>query len=415
VLADLLHHTTPVLSTAVLGIARGGAPRLGNSQADGKPSGWLAASGGTDGCVALWDLSAAATAAARAAHPAAQRHADGSPCPNVAMAAESTRPRQGGSGDASAAAPPSDGMPAAAASAAVKMPAAARQRTDSGAPEAMSPVAALRGVHQSGVNDVSLAPVPESWRADGAALEAMSAALGGAPVVLATAGDDQSLCVLLLSVAGGATDADRAPSVRPARGAPAGDGRGGAAGRAAQRELPVESDSCAASVAVAATARVPNAHSSALRAVWTDGRFVFSTGLDQRLRCWGVEFQLEGSLQTDRRAAAPLSTAQAAAQLAGAGPGSSAGFEAGDRVWWEPSAWGRAEATGGEWEAHHGGSRAVVTVAVSELACAITQVLEPAMLDVLAVSRDEYRIAVVGRGTQVLSFRCRERGYDFVE
>lgn len=28
------------------------------------------------------------------------------------------------------------------------------------------------------------------------------------------------------------------------------------------------------------------AHSSALKGIWTDGAWVFSTGLDQRLRCW---------------------------------------------------------------------------------------------------------------------------------
>ncbi|KAM0015733.1 putative transcription factor WD40-like family [Helianthus debilis subsp. tardiflorus] len=34
--------------------------------------------------------------------------------------------------------------------------------------------------------------------------------------------------------------------------------------------------------------KIASAHSSAVKGVWTDGRWVFSTGLDQRLRCWGV-------------------------------------------------------------------------------------------------------------------------------
>ncbi|KAJ8899021.1 hypothetical protein K2173_008844 [Erythroxylum novogranatense] len=32
--------------------------------------------------------------------------------------------------------------------------------------------------------------------------------------------------------------------------------------------------------------RVPSAHGSAVKGIWTDGTWVFSTGLDQRVRCW---------------------------------------------------------------------------------------------------------------------------------
>ncbi|CAL1398751.1 unnamed protein product [Linum trigynum] len=35
--------------------------------------------------------------------------------------------------------------------------------------------------------------------------------------------------------------------------------------------------------------RVTSAHSSAVKGVWTDGKWVFSTGLDQRVRCWLLE------------------------------------------------------------------------------------------------------------------------------
>ncbi|XP_048337417.2 uncharacterized protein LOC107426171 isoform X1 [Ziziphus jujuba] len=38
---------------------------------------------------------------------------------------------------------------------------------------------------------------------------------------------------------------------------------------------------------------VPSAHSSAVKGVWTDGSWVFSAGLDQRLRCWCVGEQGE--------------------------------------------------------------------------------------------------------------------------
>ncbi|XP_055818010.1 uncharacterized protein LOC129887079 isoform X2 [Solanum dulcamara] len=35
--------------------------------------------------------------------------------------------------------------------------------------------------------------------------------------------------------------------------------------------------------------KIASAHSSAVKGVWTDGRWVFSTGLDQRIRCWHLE------------------------------------------------------------------------------------------------------------------------------
>ncbi|KAB2620162.1 hypothetical protein D8674_041787 [Pyrus ussuriensis x Pyrus communis] len=44
--------------------------------------------------------------------------------------------------------------------------------------------------------------------------------------------------------------------------------------------------------------KVPSAHSSAVKGVWTDGSWVFSTGLDQRVRCWRLEDEgklIEGS------------------------------------------------------------------------------------------------------------------------
>ncbi|XP_008447447.2 uncharacterized protein LOC103489892 isoform X1 [Cucumis melo] len=37
--------------------------------------------------------------------------------------------------------------------------------------------------------------------------------------------------------------------------------------------------------------KIESAHSSAIKGVWTDGIWVFSTGLDQRIRCWKLEAQ----------------------------------------------------------------------------------------------------------------------------
>ncbi|KAK7259152.1 hypothetical protein RIF29_24751 [Crotalaria pallida] len=35
--------------------------------------------------------------------------------------------------------------------------------------------------------------------------------------------------------------------------------------------------------------KIPSAHSSSVKGVWTDGSWVFSTGLDQRVRCWRLQ------------------------------------------------------------------------------------------------------------------------------
>ena len=50
------------------------------------------------------------------------------------------------------------------------------------------------------------------------------------------------------------------------------------------------------SVDVQYAGSIPNAHASAVKGVWTDGELAFSTGLDQRLRCWRwvVDFQRRG-------------------------------------------------------------------------------------------------------------------------
>jgi WD40 repeat protein len=105
-------------------------------------------------------------------------------------------------------------------------------------PEVM-PAALLRGMHQSGVNSLSVAAAPAP----------LATALGATqqPLwVLVTGGDDQALNALVvqLSLTGG--------------------------------------------VRVVAAQRRPDAHASALKAVWTDGTAVLTTSLDQRLRTWYV-------------------------------------------------------------------------------------------------------------------------------
>ncbi|KAL5700386.1 hypothetical protein ACHQM5_025834 [Ranunculus cassubicifolius] len=86
--------------------------------------------------------------------------------------------------------------------------------------------------------------------------------------------------------------------------------------------------------------RIISAHSSAIKGVWGDGRWAFSTGLDQRVRCW--EIKEEGKLR--------------------------------------------------------------------EHTHAIISVTEPETLDARACGRDEYEIAVAGRGMQMLMFSASHDG-----
>lgn len=84
--------------------------------------------------------------------------------------------------------------------------------------------------------------------------------------------------------------------------------------------------------------KVASAHSSAIKGIWTDGTWVFSTGLDQRVRCW--RFEEHGKL--------------------------------------------------------------------TEYSHLIISVPEPEALDARACSRNQYQIAVAGRGMQMVDFTAAE-------
>ena len=118
---------------------------------------------------------------------------------------------------------------------------------DASAPQQLlqlNPAVVLAGLHQSGVNSLSIAAAAASLaRACGCCDDGDDCA---SAVVVLTGGDDAALTALLLHM------------MR--------DERGG--------------------VRVAAATREPGAHSSGNRAVWTDGAAALSASLDQRLRLW---------------------------------------------------------------------------------------------------------------------------------
>ncbi|KAK9815448.1 hypothetical protein WJX72_003842 [[Myrmecia] bisecta] len=90
----------------------------------------------------------------------------------------------------------------------------------------------------AGINDMSVAPYGAT----------------GSEALLALAGDDQSIHVLRLKTTA--------------------TGLSGAA--------------AALAVSLVANLRVDNAHDSAVKGIYHDGRRIFSTGLDQRMRCWQI-------------------------------------------------------------------------------------------------------------------------------
>lgn len=190
---------------------------------------------------------------------------------------------------------------------------------DGWAPPQLAPLLALPSVHQSGVNAVAAAPLqPASGGSSGQG--------GPASVLLFTGGDDQALCFVRLEVeasSGGCSSR--------------GPGSGSSNGEDAAA---IVGSSDRLHCRVAWSVPLPNAHSSAVRGVWTDGMASFSVGLDQRVRCW----KLSGS-----------------------------------------DASGRAVAE------------------ITETGCAVTQALEPSALDALPYGSGGYAVAVAGHcGTELL-------------
>ncbi|KAI4319911.1 hypothetical protein MLD38_033452 [Melastoma candidum] len=136
------------------------------------------------------------------------------------------------------------------------------------------PMHILNGFHQSGANCLHVSRVPPSEHPD-----------VGSLYQLVSGGDDQAVCCLRFEIKSLSTDPDR-NLLSPDTG-----------------ELIVKSEDKTElpqkrqigrkshSVKIISQEKVCSAHSSAVKGVWTDGTWVFSTGLDQRVRCWVVEEQ----------------------------------------------------------------------------------------------------------------------------
>lgn len=402
-MAELRHHSCPAISLAHLtwddnpsaaghpGVARPAAAQL----APGHPGAQTAArhllfSGGTDGSIAIWDVTAAV------------------------QGAQST----GGSNGAAASASCYAGGNNSAATAGRAEGAAAVAQ--------LAPLAVLQGVHQSGINGLAAAWLsrPPAAPAAGAPANAAAAANGlqsghstrsgggsatgssggsdagmtgsgsgrgdggsncsggDRTAALVSGGDDQALVVTAVAFASGSSlvlasgDAAAAADATAAAAAAASAGPGQKAAAHA----------AAATVAgVGAVQRLPNAHASAVRAVWTDGDRVASTGLDQRVRFWRITaqpFDSSGGSDGSGGMAADVQQQEA---------GSSTSAK---QVAVAPAV--GADRSGAAAEAD------LPCLSLIEEAEEVVQVLEPSCMSVAPVGNN-FAVAVAGRGLQVLT------------
>jgi hypothetical protein len=348
-LAELRHHTCPAISLAHLASGAPGPTVCPGSHPGGEPATaqrQLLFSGGTDGGIAIWDVSAAVSAAAE---------------------------RSCGSADS-----------AGGAAAAAKL----------------APLAVLQGVHQSGVNSLAAAWLPcrsadsaqpaaddaatavaaSSSSATNGVLPAANsahAACGPRVAILVSGGDDQAVALTVLAVGAGciAPQPEGGLIGVPAGAAAAWDSSAasGAAGalhaEAQQRE--------AAHIVIGEPWRLQNAHASAVRGVWTDGDAAFSTGLDQRVRRWRIVAE-----HADNGGGGNSSGSRTFSYASGSRAGDSAASP-------QVAAESRGRAAGG--------------LQLVEQAAEVVQVLEPSCLAVAPGSGGTFLVAVAGRGLQILT------------
>ena len=183
----------------------------------------------------------------------------------------------------------------------------------------------------------------------------------------------------------------------------------GIAGGAARR---------AVGVRLLGSCRVANAHSSALRGAWTDGRRAVTVGLDQRVRVWGIALSDVGSPPVEPGATAEDASLNHGSRLTAEPAVDSAasrlhrGHDSGDDAMCSCDKFGSI--------AHSDDLK----LELQEEACVFTQVLEPEDMAVIVAPRPSaglrdaggerqgvLTIAVAGRGTEVLRYDPEQRAF----
>ncbi|KAJ9187931.1 hypothetical protein P3X46_003342 [Hevea brasiliensis] len=120
----------------------------------------------------------------------------------------------------------------------------------------IQPLHVLNNVHQSGVNCLHVSNIQDSRSYDSDVLFS-----------LISGGDDQTLHCIKFDLSLLSTGKDSEINIKDS---------------AYCSEFPIKKYR----IRFLCHDRVTSAHSSAIKGVWTDGTWVFSTGLDQRIRCW---------------------------------------------------------------------------------------------------------------------------------
>eukprot|EP00850_Spirogloea_muscicola_P002988 SM000011S19166 [mRNA] locus=s11:1206256:1216048:+ [translate_table: standard] len=144
----------------------------------------------------------------------------------------------------------------------------------------LRPVLVLDGIHQSGINSLSMAPTHLSLSCKQLDNQQQDGPLTpGGQLTLVTGGDDQAIHLAVLQVNRENSTSQVAPQ-----------------GQDVELSL-LESGLNVQQMVVHCIHRrlLANAHFSSVKGVWTDGRLAFSAGLDQRLRCWHLHHVLMSS------------------------------------------------------------------------------------------------------------------------
>ena len=115
-----------------------------------------------------------------------------------------------------------------------------------------------------------------------------------------------------------------------------------------------------------------------LQGLWTDAHLAFTVGLDQRVHCWHLKLQHPNSSNSGKR-------------MLPANPGAKTNLHETNPSWDSRNIDSKQEQHDMYW------------VDAEHCCSSITQVLEPAALDVCMFDRRTYYVLVAGRGTELLS------------
>ncbi|CAI6005301.1 unnamed protein product [Closterium sp. NIES-65] len=275
----------------------------------------------------------------------------------------------------------------------------------------VGPLCVVRGAHQSGVNCIAAAATATAgwshwpWqetRADGGdggnggggvdgVEDGGVRGVGAAHVVVVSGGDDEAVHAVVLLLDG--TGAEH--SAHAGRSEGLGAEESGEGGREGGRRGVV--------ARVVARTSQPNAHSAAVKGIWTDGQVVLSVGLDQRLRCWS----LSSNHHAPRgKAGGAEAAAEGRCSVEGQrGERGRAGEEGGEGV--EGSRLDAGEVTCGAGEAGAGVDEVIEGgMRLEGKGRCVVDVPEAEGLAVMGQGEGRYLAAVCGRGMQLI--HCTE-------